>query len=369
VRTKVVWHAGTLALLAAIVCAERHPVLSQINLPHPYYFREMYLPQLTTGPSSAAWMPDSRTLVYSMRGTLWRQGFESDRAEQLTDGPGYDYQPDCSPDGRSVIYVKYHQDAMELWLLDLPTGKTIQLTHTGAVNVEPRWSPDGRRVVWVSTQYNQRFHIFGADFFAGKLENVQRWTGETRSPLPRYYYSPFDTEISPAWLPGGKEIVFICNRGHIYGSGGFWRMPAQPGAEAHEIHFEETTWKARPDVSPDGRRIVFASYTGRQWHQLWWMPASGENPLPLTFGDFDNINPRWSPDGKHIAYISNRIGNLQLYTLDISGGGDRTVPIKRLFFRSNVGELRMSVLGPDGNPAPARIPPIASLPPPVLPRS
>jgi dipeptidyl aminopeptidase/acylaminoacyl peptidase len=341
--------------LAAAVFAQRRPVLPQIDLPHPYYYREMYLPQLTTGPSSAAWMPDSRTLVYSMRGTLWRQAFDSDRAEQLTDGPGYDYQPDCSPDGRSVIYVKYQQDATELWLLDLPTGKTAQLTHSGAVNVEPRWSPDGRRVVWVSTGYNKRFHIFGADFPGEKLQNVQRWTGETSTPLPRYYYSPFDTEISPAWLPGGKEIIFICNRGHIYGSGGLWRMPAQPGAEAREIHYEETTWKARPEVSPDGGRIVFASYAGRQWHQLWWMPAAGGTPLPLTFGDFDNINPRWSPDGRQIAYVTNRIGNLQLYLLSFSGGGERPVLAKSLYFRSHVGELRISILDPEGNPAPARI--------------
>src|ERR1700722_1829720 len=53
--------------------AERLPVLQQIDLPHPYYFREMYLPQLTSGPSSLAWSPDSRELIYSMSGSLLRQ--------------------------------------------------------------------------------------------------------------------------------------------------------------------------------------------------------------------------------------------------------------------------------------------------------
>ena len=66
------------ALLAALVgspfaIAERLPVLKQIDLPHPYYFREMYLPQLTSGPSSLAWSPDSSELIYSMAGSLWRQ--------------------------------------------------------------------------------------------------------------------------------------------------------------------------------------------------------------------------------------------------------------------------------------------------------
>ena len=54
--------------------AQRDPVLKQIDLPHRYYYREMYLPQLTTGPSAAAWMPDSRSLVYSMLNLSWRGG-------------------------------------------------------------------------------------------------------------------------------------------------------------------------------------------------------------------------------------------------------------------------------------------------------
>jgi hypothetical protein len=60
------------AFCAAVsVCfTERLPVLRQIDLPHPYYFREMYLPQLTSGPSSLAWSPDSRELIYSMAGSL-----------------------------------------------------------------------------------------------------------------------------------------------------------------------------------------------------------------------------------------------------------------------------------------------------------
>src|ERR1700736_6721211 len=161
--------------------AQRRPVLQQIDLPHPYYFREMYLPQLTSGPSSVAWSPDSKEVVYSMAGSLWRQKIDSNEAQQLTDGPGYDYQPDWSPDGKSVVYVSYQKDAMELWLLDLTSGKTQQLTHEGAVNVEPRWSPDGKRIVFVSTAYNKRFHIFRAEVSDGKLRNIARLTEETKS--------------------------------------------------------------------------------------------------------------------------------------------------------------------------------------------
>ncbi len=335
--------------------AQREPVLKQIDLPHRYYYREMYLPQLTTGPSSVAWSTDSRTLIYSMAGTLWWQSLDSPAAEQLTWGPGYDYQPDCSPDGRWVAYVTYFKDAIELWALDLEKKQSHQLTFGGAVNVEPRFSPDGHRLAFVSTSYHGHFHIFVADFNDGELTNVQRLTGETQSDLPRFYYSKFDHEISPTWSPDGSELIFVSNRGHIYGTGGFWRMKAEPGAEAHEIHYEETAWKARPDFSPDGKRIVYASYLGGQWHQLWTMPAAGGDPFPLSYGDFDNTNPRWSPDGKHIAFISNRSGNTSLWILEALGGAQRQIIAKKKHYLKAVGTLSITVLDPSGKPTPARI--------------
>jgi len=350
--------AGLLILLvltALPLTAQRDPVLKQVDLPHRYYYREMYLPQLTTGPSSAAWSSDSRSLVYSMAGTLWRQALDSGMAEQLTAGPGYDYQPDCSPDGRWVAYVSYRQDALELWVLDLEKRQSHQLTSGGAVNIEPRFSPDGKRIAFVSTSYNGRFHIFTGDFSGGELTNVRRLTGESRSDLPRFYYSEFDHEISPTWSPDGADLIFVSNRGHIYGTGGFWRMKAEPGAEAREIHYEETAWKARPGFSPDGERIVYASYLGGQWHQLWLMPSEGGDPFPLSYGDFDNTNPRWSPDGKQIAFISNRGGNTSLWVLDALGGAQRPVVAKEKRYLKPMGHLSLTVLDPSGKPTPARI--------------
>jgi TolB protein len=330
-------------------------VLPQIDLPHPYYYREMYLPQLTSGPSSAAWSPDSREVIYSMGGSLWRQKIDSVRAQQLTDGGGYDYQADWSPDGTSIVYCSYQNDAIELWQLDLKSGKSVQLTEGGAVNVEPRWSPDGRKIAFVSTSYNKRFHIFLAEVQDGRLINEIRLTDETQSSLPRYYYAAYDTEIHPVWSRDGKDILFVSNRGHIYGTGGFWRMKAEAGAVPREIHYEETTWKARPDFSPDGSKVVYSSYLGRQWHQLWVMPGTGGDAFPVSYGDWDETGARWSPDGRTLAFISNRSGNTELWLQAIPGGLQRELIARDRTFIRTRGRISLRVVDPGGALTAARV--------------
>ena len=142
-------------------------MLKQVDLPHSYYWRELYLPQLTTGPSAASFLPDSHSLVYSMAGSLWRQSLDSQDATELTHAAGaYDYQPDVASDGRSVVFVRYDGKAMELWRLDLTSGREQALTSAGAVNVEPRLSPNGHKLAWVSTEGSGHFNLYLADIDA-----------------------------------------------------------------------------------------------------------------------------------------------------------------------------------------------------------
>jgi len=68
--------ALVLLFLPLLAAADREAVLKQIDVPHSYYYREMYLPQLTTGPSSVAWSPDGKSLVFSMQGSLWTQNLK-----------------------------------------------------------------------------------------------------------------------------------------------------------------------------------------------------------------------------------------------------------------------------------------------------
>ena len=179
--------AGAVALVvAAVAFAQREPVLKQIDLPHNYYFREMYLPQLTSSPSSLAFSPDGATLVYSMAGSLWRQEIGSDRAVELTHGPGYDYQPDWSPDGRHIVFARHDNNAIELWQLEVSSGSVQQLTMTDAVNLEPRYSPDGKRLAYVSTAGSGHFNLFVASIEAGKLGEPRAVVAPRESKIARY---------------------------------------------------------------------------------------------------------------------------------------------------------------------------------------
>jgi TolB protein len=343
------------ATLGAAAGPARVPVLSQIALPHSYYYRELYLPQLTSGPASVAWTPDGTTVIYSMHGSLWRQRTDSAVAEQLTDDRGSDYQPDCSPDGRSVVFVRYDGRSMELMLLDLASRAVRALTTAGAVNVEPRWSPGGDRLAFVSTAGTGHFLLHVAEIRAGRIASSRPVTPDRRSTVSRYYYSPFDHAINPAWTRDGKELLFVSNREIAHGTGDLVRMAADGAEMPRLVQHEETSWHARPDISPDGTRIVYSSYLGRTWQQLWLLPVDGGSPFPITYGDYDNTNPRWSPDGRTIAFISNRAGNTALWLIDAISGEQRPLPaVERRYLRPH-RELNLEVLDEAGGALPARI--------------
>lgn len=342
--------------LSATAQAAREPVLKQVDLPHSYYWRELYIPQLTTGPSSASFLPDGQTLIYGMAGSLWRQRIDEKNAVELTHPAGaYDYQPDVARDGRSAVFTRYDGDAMELWRLDLASGREQALTSRGAVNLEPRLSPDGKKIVWVSTQGTGHFNLFVADVGADGLAKVRRLLGERKSRIDRYYYSAFDHAINPSWSPDGKTVYYVGNPEIAWGTGDLWSVEVSDPSRRRKILSEETSWSARPEPAPDGKRLLYASYRGRQWQQLWLTTPAGAAPLPLSFGEYDRRNARWSPDGKRIAFIDNKDGNTALRVMEAVGGATRTLSPARREYLSPHSTVTLDIVDEHGKRVPARI--------------
>ena len=344
-------------LLPGAAQAAREAVLSQVRLPHNYYWRELYIPQLTTGPSSVAFMPSGDELIYSMDGSLWRQRIGDGNAYELTHAAGaYDYQPDVAPDGQTVVFSRYDGKAIELFRLELGTGKTQPLTTNGGVNLEPRVSPNGRQVVFVTTAGSGHFNLKIADLSAGGLANERYLVAPRESRIDRYYYSTHDHAINPSWSPDGARVFFVSNAEIPWGTGWICSISVEgAGRSCLDRHQLETSWAARPEVAPDGKRILFSSYHGGQWHQLWLTTTDDAAPLALTYGEFDRRNARWSPDGKRIAYISNEDGNTALYVQESVGGARTTiVPLSRKRLRPTA-MITLAIVDGAGRPASARV--------------
>ena len=187
----------------------REKVLKQVRVPHHYYYREMYLPQADERPELARLVARrtgaGRTRCRARSGASELGVAASPR--QLTDGPGYDYQPDWSPDGRLLVYASYHDDAVELRLLDLASGGSWPLTderrgQRRAALVARR--DDG----WRSSRPRSRgastcSSLERADGAAGRASAPHR--GRATAACRATTTARFDQYLSPTWSPDGKR--------------------------------------------------------------------------------------------------------------------------------------------------------------------
>jgi dipeptidyl aminopeptidase/acylaminoacyl peptidase len=93
---------------------------------------------------------------------------------------------------------------------------------------------------------------------------------------------------------------------------------ASPSDKLEPMDMFNVQWDLNPQISPDGSQIVyerhFADVIGDEWHSnLWIVNFDGGNNRPLTTGNYNDSDPRWSPDGKRLAYVSDRDGKPQIY--------------------------------------------------------
>jgi TolB protein len=337
----------------------RYPAARQGgNYMHNYYFA----PAPSSTPWAPAWSPDGRTIAVAMSGSIWAVNPDDGIARELTYNRKYHSMPAWSPDGRWIVYTADDGGGtIQLEILDVQSGESRPLTDDQHIYMDPVFSSDGTRLAYVSTKPSGNFNVYvrpirnGA--FAGEEIAVTRDNDFGRD---RLYFGNMDMHITPAWLPDGRELLLVSNRNVPLGSGNVLRVPAASGGidQAREVLVEQTLYRTRPDVSPDGKRFIYSSSRGTadQYNNLYVQPTVGGEPYKMTFFQHDAFHPRWSPDGEWIAFVSNEGGLPQLALLETYGGALRKVVIKERQWKRPMGVLSVrTVDAGTGQPAGSRV--------------
>ncbi len=326
-------------------------------------------------PHDPALSPDGRRVVFALarldheanefRGNLWMLPVEGGPPTPFTSGEARDTSPVWSPDGRWIAFLSnrggkrggHKKAAVQLWIIPVDGGEARQLTFFKAGVSQPAWSPDGRTLAFVTRGTADKLETGGKNAEddelivreitrpkykfdgMGFLEGYAHiWTVPLESGDPtRLTDGDFDHD-APAWLLGGREIVFLANR--------------TPGADfsfvrdvwATDVHtgaIRRLTRNTGPAVSlapsPDGRWIAFV---GHDFHAksatnngLWIVPTAGGHAINLT-ADFDRSvgnavgsdarivpmfpTPAWTPDGRALIFFATDAGRAHLSRVTVA---------------------------------------------------
>jgi TolB protein len=208
---------------------------------------------------------------------LWLQSLETGAVTQITRGPGGDFQPKWSPDGKTLAFFSAREGPVDIWSVDVESGTLRRLTRGDSIDVNPFYSPDGRRIAFQSDR-------------DGRLE-VWVMDADGRNALQL-------TRIGV----GGHFLRWARDGSGIYFSGGSPRAVRRvPSAGGEPEELPPVRGGGHISLSPDQSRIMDVL----EHKVLWVSPLTGGEPERVyTFPDPDvRIDyPEWSPDGRWVLF-------------------------------------------------------------------
>jgi Tol biopolymer transport system component/DNA-binding winged helix-turn-helix (wHTH) protein len=262
------------------------------------------------------WSPDGRWLAVSDK-TSAEEAFsisllspETGEKRRVTSPPASvvgDCSPAFSPDGKQLAFVRVISAVVgEVYLVSVNGGEPKRLTFDGAGVSSLAWTPNGREIVFASRRDGKN-RLFRFPVEGGGAE----WLAATGSEA-QY----------PAFSRDGSRLAWRQNTSDE----DIFRLALKSGSEdvpPLTSLIVSTALEASPRYSPDGKRIAFVSNRSGS-DEIWVCGSEGENPIRLTsFRGPLAGSPSWSPDGKQIVFDSRPEGNADIYVVSADGGQPR----------------------------------------------
>jgi Tol biopolymer transport system component len=243
------------------------------------------------------WSRDGKYLLFNSGGKLYTLPVEGGEPRLLDTGEATRCNNDhgFSPDGQWLAISNSPGEDSMIYVLPAMGGKPRRVTERGP-SYWHGWSPDGKTLAYCAVR-NGNFDIYTIPVEGGEERRL------TDAP---------SLDDGPDYSPDGQWIYFNSERtGWMH----IWRMHPDGSGQEQVTNDDYSNWFAHP--SPDGKWLVFLSFDKHvKGHppnkdvMLRLMPAPGGQPHVLVklFGGQGTMNvPSWSPDSKHLAFVSYRL--------------------------------------------------------------
>jgi Tol biopolymer transport system component len=225
-----------------------------------------------------------------------------------------------SPDGTKAAFISYEK-GQNLAVYDATSQQKTVLTNldwtpASAWVSHAAWSPDRQQIAYMQCAWRPN---------AGCELHVAALTGESKVIVRSEAGIPI-WPMPAGWLPDSSALVVMLGRANGTFSIGLVPAAGGPFTQLRSV----SSWSGRdlelPSVSPDGRLIAFSegSLGVREIHVIG---RDGRTAHRITDHPADDYRPLWSPDGRHLAFLSNRNGSPALWTVAISDGQPAAEPM------------------------------------------
>jgi TolB protein len=234
---------------------------------------------------------------------IYVMDYDGANIRQLTHIHSITILPKWSPDGKWIAFNSYRAGNPDAYLIDSDGQNMQELSTRQGLNTSPNWAPDGNSLaVTLSRGGDPELYLIDR---GGRI-------------LRRLTYSP-GVDTSPSFSPNGQQIVFISDRP---GNPELYVMDVT-GANVQRLTYGQ--WADAPAWSPKGDGIAYERQRSQGRYDVYMVDSSGRNNHVISEAGVRNENPTWSPDGRFIAYSSDRDGRTKICTMGSDGSSPHCV--------------------------------------------